>query len=85
MKITEVVITAVPAAESVRVTQCEPGQGTIVPSNPDKELLGLFILFHTLVIREGVPFEKVYEAFLAIDEYREVMSINAVGTDGEPV
>jgi hypothetical protein len=41
----------------------------------DERLLRLFVLFTTLVVRDGVPADEVHRAFLAIDEYREASPI----------
>jgi hypothetical protein len=38
--------------------------------------------FHTLVVRDGMHPQAVHQAFLAIDEYREVISPDIGGADG---
>jgi hypothetical protein len=39
----------------------------------------VFINFHTLIVRDGIPIEKAHRAFLAIDEYREHISPDIPG------
>jgi hypothetical protein len=38
----------------------------------------VFINFHTLTLRDGIPVEMAHRAFLAIDEYREHISPGGV-------
>ena len=52
-----------------------------VPTKSDRErqLLAMFILFNTIVVRDGVDVDKAHQAFLAIDEYRQTISPDAPG------
>jgi hypothetical protein len=45
--------------------------------DPTTQLLSLFVLFNTLVIRDGIDPARAHEAFLAIDEYRRTISPDA--------
>jgi len=47
-----------------------------------KQLLAMFILFNTLVVRDGISVANAHAAFCAIDEYREAISPDAPGADG---
>jgi hypothetical protein len=40
----------------------------------DQSALRLFIEFHTLVVRDGIDPQAAHEAFLAVDEYRDLIS-----------
>jgi hypothetical protein len=44
-------------------------------------LLGLFILFNTLVVRDRIDPQAAHAAFLGIDEYRLAISPDAPGAD----
>jgi hypothetical protein len=44
-------------------------------------LLSLFVLFNTLVIRDGIDPNRAHEAFLAIDEYRQTISPEIPGAE----
>jgi hypothetical protein len=44
----------------------------------------LFILFHTLVVRDGIDAQGAHNAFLEIDEYRHLISPEIDGAE-EPV
>ena len=48
-----------------------------------ESLAYLFIDFHTLVVRDGIEFSKVHEAFLAIDEYRAAISPEIPGSENK--
>jgi hypothetical protein len=41
--------------------------------NPTKQKLAMFILFHSITVRDGVPTNLAHEAFLKIDEYRKTI------------
>lgn len=41
----------------------------------------LFVLFNTLVVRDGIDPRKAHEAFLKIDEYRRSISPDIDGAD----
>jgi len=47
--------------------------------DPIKQLLAMFMLFNTLVVRDGINPLRAHEAFLAIDEYRRTISPDAPG------
>ena len=47
--------------------------------DPIKQLLGMFILFNTLVVRDGISVANAHAAFLTIDEYRKAISPDAPG------
>jgi hypothetical protein len=49
--------------------------------DPTTQLLSLFVLFNTLVIRDGIDPARAHEAFLAIDEYRRTISPDAPGAE----
>lgn len=44
-----------------------------------KSILKLFIDFHTLVVRDGIDPKEAHKAFLAIDEYAEMISPDIKG------
>src|SRR5262245_27133037 len=37
------------------------------------QLLSMFVLFNTITVRDGIDVGKAHKAFLAIDEYRQVI------------
>jgi hypothetical protein len=43
--------------------------------------LSVFILFNTLVVRDGIDPEAAHRAFLDIDEYRQYVSRGKVGDE----
>jgi hypothetical protein len=47
----------------------------------EKQLLAVFILFNTLVVRDGIEPGRAHRAFLAIDEYRKTISPDAPGAE----
>lgn len=47
----------------------------------DNELLAMFVLFNTIVVRDGVDPQAAHNAFLAIDEYRKTISPDQSGAD----
>jgi hypothetical protein len=49
--------------------------------DPTTQLLSLFVLFNTLVIRDGIDPNRAHEAFLAIDEYRQTISPEIPGAE----
>ena len=49
--------------------------------SPEERKAQLFIDFHTMVVRDGVPPPDAHEAFLAIDEYRASISPDIKGAD----
>jgi hypothetical protein len=52
-----------------------------LPAKGDKQLLAMFILFNTLVVRDGVKPSDAHTAFLDIDEYRRTISPDAPGAE----
>jgi hypothetical protein len=40
----------------------------------ERQLLAMFILFNTLVVRDGIDARRAHQAFLGIDEYRMAIS-----------
>jgi hypothetical protein len=42
--------------------------------NPVRQLLEMFVLFNTLVVRDRVPVDTAHQAFLQIDEYRQAIA-----------
>jgi hypothetical protein len=46
-----------------------------------ERLLGMFILFNTITIRDGIDTTKAHKAFLAIDEYRQAISPDTPGAE----
>jgi hypothetical protein len=55
------------------------GRGARAPR--DRQLLAMFILFNTLVVRDGVDPQAAHRAFLKIDDYRRAISPDASGAD----
>ena len=51
--------------------------------DPIKQLLAMFILFNTLVVRDGITVANAHAAFCAIDEYRKTISPDAPGADDD--
>lgn len=49
--------------------------------NDDVQLLSMFVLFNTIVVRDGVAPDKAHKAFLAIDEYRQTISPDTPGAE----
>jgi hypothetical protein len=47
----------------------------------DRQLLAMFILFNTLVVRDRVAVEAAHAAFLKIDEYRKTISPDTRGAE----
>lgn len=47
--------------------------------DPIKQLLAMYLLFHTIVVRDGIAPMDAHEAFLAIDEYRRSISPDTPG------
>lgn len=45
----------------------------------DASIKMLFVDFHTLVVRDGISLEVAHDAFLAIDDYAEVISSDIAG------
>lgn len=46
---------------------------------PDQRLAQLFIMFHALVVRDGIPPDAAHRAFLVIDEFRAGISPDIPG------
>ena len=44
-------------------------------------LLALFVLFHALVVRDGINPQVAHEAFLEIDEYRQRIAPDIAGAE----
>jgi hypothetical protein len=42
-------------------------------NDPTKQGLAMFMLFHAITVRDGVPTSLAHKAFLKIDEYRETL------------
>jgi hypothetical protein len=59
----------------------KPGGAKGTPDAEAKRLATLFINFHTLTVRDGIPVEMAHRAFLAIDEYREHISPDILGAE----
>ena len=57
--------------------------GTVHTAKMDgtRRLLAMFILFNTVVVRDGIDVKRAHEAFLAIDEYRKTISPDAPGAE----
>lgn len=53
--------------------------GQVETDTLEKKLLGMFILFNTIVVRDGGDPMETHKAFLKIDEYREAISPDAPG------
>ena len=51
------------------------------PNRETDRLLGMFILFNALVVRDRIDPKAVHAAFLEIDEYRMAISPDAPGAD----
>jgi hypothetical protein len=51
--------------------------------DPIKQLLAMFILFNTLVVRDRIDPFRAHQAFLEIDEYRRTISPDAPGAERE--
>ena len=51
------------------------------PTRETDRLLGMFILFNTLVVRDRIDPKAVHAAFLEIDEYRMSISPESPGAD----
>lgn len=46
-----------------------------------RSVLMLMIEFHTLTVREGIAPRAVHKAFLAIDEYRQIVAPDVEGAE----
>jgi hypothetical protein len=56
------------------------GMGQVsTKDDPIKQLLAMFILFNTLVVRDRIDPFRAHQAFLDIDEYRRTISPDAPG------
>lgn len=55
--------------------------GKEAPKEGLRKLLGIFIMFNTLVVRDGINPKKAHKAFLTIDEYRRAISPDAPGAE----
>lgn len=51
--------------------------------DPIKQLLGMFLLFNTIVVRDGIDPQRAHQAFLKIDEYRKTISPDMEGADND--
>lgn len=49
--------------------------------DPTKQLLAVFVLFNTIVVRDRVRPEVAHKAFLKIDEYRKAISPDSPGAE----
>jgi hypothetical protein len=50
---------------------------------PDQQVAQVFILFHALVVRDGIPPDAAHRAFLAIDEFRAHISPDIPGATAQ--
>ena len=57
--------------DSSRFVRRRSGELCLVPTSPQKLLLGMLSLFRYIVVESHVDVEAVHCAFLEIDEYRE--------------
>lgn len=48
---------------------------------PEMQKLSMFILFNTLVVRDGIDPQMAHSAFLRIKEYREMISPDMKGAE----
>ena len=48
-------------------------------TDPNEQLLAMFLLFNTVTVRDGIAVEAAHKAFLQIDEYRKAISPDAPG------
>jgi hypothetical protein len=55
--------------------------GEKAPRGELRKLLGIFIMFNSLVVRDGINPKRVHEAFLMIDEYRRTISPDIPGSE----
>jgi hypothetical protein len=46
---------------------------------PDQRVAQVFVMFHALVVRDGIPPDAAHRAFLAIDEFRAHISPDIPG------
>jgi hypothetical protein len=46
-----------------------------------RQLLSMFVLFNTVVVRDGIDPAAAHQAFLEIDEYRQHISPDTPGAD----
>ena len=51
------------------------------PRSSINDLLGMFLLFNTITVRDGVSVEATHKAFLKIDEYRQTISPDTPGAE----
>jgi hypothetical protein len=51
------------------------------PRSKLDDLLGMHILFNTIVVRDRVDVRAAHKAFLGIDEYRKTISPDTKGAD----
>jgi hypothetical protein len=49
--------------------------------NVDRQLLAMFVLFNTIIVRDGLDPQSVHREFLKIDEYRRYISHDSPGAD----
>jgi hypothetical protein len=52
-------------------------------AEPWKQVALMFIEFHTLVVRDGIDPAQAHKEFLKIDEYRQRISPDISGAEGE--
>ena len=48
---------------------------------PAMNLLAMFVLFHTITVRDGVDVAAAHAAFLNIDEYRKAIAPDISGAE----
>ena len=59
------------------------GGGSPLATPHEREMM-MFINFHTLVVRDGIPPATAHQAFLAIDEYRWRIAGDVQGAEDRP-
>lgn len=48
----------------------------------ENRALQMFVVFHTLIVRDGIDPQKAHREFLKIDEYRRRISVDIDGATG---
>lgn len=51
------------------------------PRSKLSDLLGMFVLFNTITVRDKCPVESTHNAFLGIEAYRRAISPDSPGAD----
>lgn len=91
MKIIDAVVWWFPKGDVGVVSGDTVGKGSIpkgawwmpaVPGfKPRKRKLSVFLLFNTMVVRDGVDAQVAHDAFLKIDEYRKTIPHDQRGAE----